>query len=87
MDTIIATGGIANGIEVAKAIAMGALAAGLARPVLKAFHAEGRSGALNYLRRVEAELKMAMLLTASRDVKALRSVERRILPPLREWIG
>jgi isopentenyl-diphosphate delta-isomerase len=87
METIVATGGIANGIEVAKAIAMGAHAAGLARPVLKAFHAEGRSGALNYLRRVEAELKMAMLLTAARDVRALRNVERRILPPLRDWIA
>jgi isopentenyl-diphosphate Delta-isomerase len=87
METIVATGGIANGIEVAKAIAMGAHAAGLARPVLKAFHADGRNGALKYLRRVEAELKMAMLLTAAHDVKTLRDVERRVLPPLREWIG
>jgi len=87
MKTIVATGGIVNGIEVAKAVAMGAHAAGLARPVLKAFHAEGRSGALNYLRRVEVELRMAMLLTGARNVKALRGVERKILAPLREWIS
>ena len=87
MKTIVATGGIANGIEVAKAVAMGAHAAGLARPVLKAFDAEGRSGALTYLRRVEAELRMAMLLTGARNVKALRGVERKILTPLREWIS
>ncbi len=86
MDTIVATGGIANGIEVAKALALGAHAAGLARPVLKAFHAEGRSGALRYLRRVENELRMTMLLTAAHDVTSLRKVERRILAPLRDWI-
>jgi len=42
---------------------------------------------LNYLRRVEVELRMAMLLTGARNVKALRGVERKILAPLREWIS
>lgn len=86
MDTIVATGGISTGIEVAKSLAMGAHVAGLARPVLKAIDAEGRSGALRYLRRVENELRMAMLLTGARDVKALRAVERRVFSPLREWV-
>ena len=87
MDTIVATGGIANGIEVAKAIALGAHAAGLARPVLKAFHAEGKGGALRFLRCIEDELRMAMLLTAARDIKSLRNVDRKVLSPLREWIA
>jgi isopentenyl-diphosphate delta-isomerase len=86
METIIATGGITNGIEVAKALAMGAHVAGLARPVLQALHAEARSGAVRFLRRVENELRMAMLLTAAPNVKALRTVERKVLSPLREWI-
>ena len=87
MDTIIATGGIADGIEVAKAVALGAVATGVARPVLKAFHAEGRSGALRYLRRIENELRMTMLLTGAHNVKSLRKVERKILAPLRDWIA
>lgn len=87
METIIATGGISNGIEVAKAIAMGASAAGLARPILKAFHAEGRAGALHLLRCVERELRMVMLLTASFNVKALRRVERKIVGPLKDWLA
>jgi len=84
--TIIATGGIATGVEIAQAIAMGAHAAGLARPVLKAFHAGGREGAIQFLHRIETELRMAMLLTAAGDIESLRKVERRVLSPLREWI-
>ena len=87
MDTIVATGGISNGIDVAKAIAMGAHAAGLARPVLKAFHEAGKAGAMRMLRCIESELRMAMLLTAARNIKALRKVERKVVSPLRDWIA
>jgi isopentenyl-diphosphate delta-isomerase len=48
-DTIIATGGVASGLDVAKSIALGASAAGIARPVLKALVAGGRAGATAYL--------------------------------------
>jgi isopentenyl diphosphate isomerase/L-lactate dehydrogenase-like FMN-dependent dehydrogenase len=41
---------------------------------------------VRFLRRVENELRMAMLLTAAPNVKALRTVERKVLSPLREWI-
>src|SRR4051812_27531221 len=43
-DTIIATGGVATGLDVAKSLVLGATVAGLARPVLKALHAGGRKG-------------------------------------------
>jgi isopentenyl-diphosphate delta-isomerase len=87
MNTVIATGGIAGGLDIAKALALGAHAAGLARPVLKALHEQGRTGALGYLKRVEMELRMAMLLTRARTVDELRGVERRIMPPLSDWIS
>jgi isopentenyl-diphosphate delta-isomerase len=86
MSTVIATGGIASGLHIAKAMALGASAAGLARPVLKELHERGRVGALQYLRRVEAELRMAMLLTRARTTDELRTIERRIMPPLSYWI-
>ena len=86
MRTVIATGGISNGLEVAQAIALGAHAAGLARPVLKALHHSGRAGALRYLNSVEEELRMAMFLTRSRTVAELGSAERRLMPPLSIWL-
>lgn len=86
MSTVIATGGIGSGLDIAKALSLGAHAAGLARPVLKALHDHGRAGALAYLKRIETELRMAMLLTRAPTVNDLRGVERKILPPLSDWI-
>jgi len=85
-ETIIATGGVTSGLDVAKAVALGAHAAGIARPVLQAFDNGGRQGALQHLRRIEGELRMAMFLTGSRTLTALRTVERRIMSPLSQWI-
>lgn len=87
MHTIIATGGISNGLEIAKALALGAHAAGLARPVLQALHQGGRAQALAHLRAVEMQLKMAMLLTGARRVADLRSVDKVVLSPLDKWVA
>jgi isopentenyl-diphosphate Delta-isomerase len=86
MSTIIATGGIVSGLDIAKAVALGAHAAGLARPVLKALHESGRAGAIGYLKCVENELRMAMLLTRSRSIADLRGVDKRLMAPLSDWI-
>jgi isopentenyl-diphosphate delta-isomerase len=85
-DTIIATGGVASGLDVAKAIVLGANVAGLARPVLKALHAGGRAGAIAFLDSVEAELRAAMLLTGCADVEALRRAPRVCRGELLLWL-
>lgn len=86
-ETLIATGGIMTGLDVARAIALGATCAGIARPVLKALTSGGREGALAFLDGVEAELRAVMLLTGSRDVAALRAAPRILGSDLRLWIG
>jgi isopentenyl-diphosphate delta-isomerase len=85
-ETIIATGGVGSGIDVAKAIALGASAAGIARPVLKALHTGGRDAAIAFLDGVESELRAAMLLTGSRNLAALRRTPRVVGGELRAWI-
>jgi isopentenyl-diphosphate delta-isomerase len=94
-ETIVATGGIASGLDAARAIALGATAAGIARPVLKALLSggpsdtdlsKGRAAAMSQLDAIEAELRAAMLLTGSRNVAALRRAPRVTLPPLTSWI-
>lgn len=85
-ETIIATGGVTTGLDVARAIALGASAAGIARPVLKALTAGGRAGAVAYLEGVLTELRAIMLLTGSRDVAALRGAQRILGAELRLWI-
>jgi isopentenyl-diphosphate delta-isomerase len=84
-ETIIATGGIQNGVEAAKAIALGAHAAGIARPVLQALVAGGRDGALRFLAQVEAEIRAVMLLVGAGSVRALRKAPYVLTGELPRW--
>jgi isopentenyl-diphosphate delta-isomerase len=84
-ETIIATGGIGTGLDVARAMALGASAAGIARPVLRALVSGQRAGAMAFLDGVEAELRAIMLLTGSRDVASLRRAPRVVVGELAAW--
>jgi isopentenyl-diphosphate delta-isomerase len=85
-ETLIATGGVGSGIDAARAVALGAHAVGLARPVLKALLGGGRGAAVALLEGVEAELRAAMLLTASRDLAVLRRAPKVVSGELRAWL-
>jgi isopentenyl-diphosphate Delta-isomerase len=85
-DTIVATGGVASGLDVARAVALGASAAGIARPMLMALKAGGRSAALAFLDGILTELRAVMLLTGSADVTALRKAPRLLGAELRLWL-
>lgn len=84
--TVVATGGITRGLDVAHAIALGASAAGIARPVLRALHEGGRAGAVHFLEGIESELRTAMLLVGARDVAALQHAPRVIGGELAAWL-
>ena len=83
--TVIATGGIATGLDVARALALGAHAAGIARPVLRAYARDGIDGARRFLQATIDELRAAMLLTGVRRPAALTSAPRVVGPELRAW--
>jgi isopentenyl-diphosphate delta-isomerase len=85
-ESIIATGGIASGLDIAKAIALGAHAGGIARPVLQAFEQGGRAAALALLQSIENEIKMAMLLCGAPSIDSLRNVPRVVLGELARWV-
>jgi isopentenyl-diphosphate delta-isomerase len=71
----IASGGIRDGIDVAKCLALGASAAGLASPFLKAaaISAEAVIGTIDFL---ADELRIAMFCAGAADVAALREPGR-----------
>lgn len=85
LDTVLATGGIATGLDAARALALGAHAVGIARPVLQALHEGGEPRAHALLDSIEAELRAAMLLVGAGTVGALRTVPRVLVGELREW--
>lgn len=81
----IATGGIRTGSHIAGALALGATAAGLAAPVLKAYRAGGSEGAQRFLEHVLMTLKSIMLLTGSKTVAQLQRAPVIYGPRLAAW--
>ncbi len=86
MQTVIATGGIAHGLDVARALALGATAAGVARPALQALHDGGTDAVHALFEGVETQLRAAMLLTGSKTVFDLQKARVVLGPTLREWL-
>jgi isopentenyl-diphosphate delta-isomerase len=83
---IFATGGISSGLDIAKAIALGASAGGIARKALQALETGGPEGARAFFERIETELRAAMLLTGSRNLAALGRAPRLLGSELAEWL-
>ncbi len=71
---VFASGGLRDGIDIAKCLALGAELAGLASPFLRAA-SESPEAVDELIRELVAQLRIAMLCTASRDLKALRGAE------------
>lgn len=65
--------GIESGMDAFKAIALGATAVNIGRPIIPALKEKGAEGVEELLRRITGELKHAMGLTASKDLKDIDS--------------
>ena len=85
--TTIATGGIRHGMDVARAIALGASCAGIARNVYQALLEGGAEGARDFLLRVERELRSIMLLCGAKSIEELQQAPRIVTGELRDWIA
>ncbi len=84
--TTIASGGLRSGLDVARALALGAALGGLAAPVLRAQRAGGVEAIGELLAGVIASVRAVMLLTGSRRVADLRAAPRHLGAPLRGWL-
>ena len=82
---VVATGGVKDGLDVARAIALGARAGGLARRFLMAFNEGGRDGARDAAAEVIDELRVAHLLAGARTPDELRGKPLMIGPELLDW--
>jgi isopentenyl-diphosphate delta-isomerase len=71
---LIASGGLRDGIDVAKAIALGAGLAGFASPLFAAA-AESEETASELMQGLIEELRISMFCCGARDLVALRHVE------------
>ncbi len=83
---IIATGGMRDGITMAKALAMGATFAGVALPLLKPAVKGDVEGVIKLMKRYIEEIKNTMFLVGAKNVKELRRVPIVVTGFTREWL-
>ena len=69
--TILTDSGIRNGLDVVRAIALGADAAMIGRPFIYALAAGGEKGVANLLDLFEKEIRVAMTLTGAASIAAI----------------
>ncbi|MCB9683838.1 MAG: type 2 isopentenyl-diphosphate Delta-isomerase [Alphaproteobacteria bacterium] len=83
---IVATGGVRHGLDIGRALALGATAGGIARPFLTAWVDDGRQGVLQAAETVIDEIRVATLLAGAGRSSELASRPLVVGPALRRWI-
>jgi len=83
---VIASGGLRNGLEVAKCLSLGAEACGMARPMIESAD-RGRPALETFAEQTIKELKTAMFVTGAKTVADLRRVRKVVTPPLTYWVS
>jgi isopentenyl-diphosphate delta-isomerase len=84
---VVASGGIRNGLDVARALALGAHVAGVAQPAMAAASKDGIAGAMRFLAEVIDGLHTTCMLTGIRKVGDLSKTPRVITGELSEWLA
>jgi isopentenyl-diphosphate delta-isomerase len=83
---VIATGGLRSGHDIARALALGARAGGMAAPVLRAQRSGGFEGALAFLQELITSVRTVALLSGCAAPTQLAAAPRHIGGPLRSWL-
>jgi isopentenyl-diphosphate delta-isomerase len=82
---LISTGGVRNGLDIARALALGATLVGMGFPFLKAA-SESYEAICALLESVVAELKVAMQLSGASSISQLREVDVVVTGETRNWL-
>ena len=82
---LISTGGVRNGLDIARALALGATLVGMGFPFLKAA-SESYEAVCDLLETVIAELKVAMQLSGANSISQLHQADIVLTGETREWL-
>ncbi|MWV41870.1 type 2 isopentenyl-diphosphate Delta-isomerase [Natrialba sp. INN-245] len=84
-ETVIASGGVRSGLDVAKAIALGASAGGLAKPFLSPA-GRGTDAVVDLIETLTLELRTAMFVTGSASISELRSADHVVVGRTKKYL-
>lgn len=85
--TLIASGGIRDGLDAAKALALGADLVGLALPLFRAQQKGGVRGVMDAMNVLAKGLQHALVLTGTRRASDLRARPRVLTGELKDWLS
>lgn len=83
---VIASGGVRSGLDIARAIALGASAGGMAAPALRAQRQGGTRAVVALLGELKESLTTVHLLTGCRSPADLQKAPKHLAAELRGWI-
>jgi isopentenyl-diphosphate delta-isomerase type 2/3-hydroxy-3-methylglutaryl CoA synthase len=86
-DAVLASGGLRDGMDVAKSLALGAVAVGMALPFIRAVAADGVHGGMQFIDGIASVLRTVMVLTGCVTVDQLRSVPVLTTPHLDHMVA
>lgn len=84
---VIASGGLRSGLDVARALALGARAGGMAAPMLRAQRSGGADGVRAQIVRVIGSIRTVCLLAGCRAASDLRRAPRHLGAPLATYLN
>lgn len=84
--TTIASGGLRTGYDVARALALGARAGGMAAPMLRAQRAGGEEAVRALIEQIAGAIRTVCLLTGCASAAALAAAPRHLGAPLRAFL-
>jgi isopentenyl-diphosphate delta-isomerase len=83
---LIATGGLRNGLHMAKAVALGADVCGIALPFLKILADAGIEGVERFVEELKREFRYALFLTGSKNVVELKQKTLILGGNVKNWL-
>ncbi len=84
--TVIASGGINTALDIVKALALGAKAAGMAGVLLRIYDRYGEKALLEFLNRMQKEIQVLMLLTGAGKMEDITSIPVVITGYTQNWL-
>ena len=82
---LIATGGVRNGLQMAKAVLLGADLCGIALPFLRILNKEGVEGVEHYVDTLKREFCFALYLTGSKNIQEMQKKSFVLGPRIQAW--